>query len=882
MVAYCVTALGGGTCIDSACLSRHDISRCDICGCSLPNLILEQHQNGKKHIRNLASQGPRNLGTPQQVPPSQLDHQNPQPAPPPNTLPPSGSTPDTIIASDPRLTVSHKGGLDFKVQGTGNAGNLSFSPASLTILIEKTDMISSLSIHSIVPTPNSCFSASQVGETAVIRHKKPRRILVSFQAPHAGTFRASLKITFSDKSRQSDGEFSVIRELLGRAILPGIPASAEDRSNSATGDTVVASEDTGITVSHESGLQFSLERSQSNVQFTPQTEELVIEKSSRSPLVSFETATVRLPDGSTASCFSAEFHGSSKWAKPKSRRTITVSFAPQQEGLYEAILELTFRNHKRKADFVIQRTLRGVAKQPARGHARSSGSFPANDWADDHASLSSDEEEDLPDSDGTGISVSDEDGVYFGIVERRRTNGPFATPMASLTIQHAKGFPAVTFLKAKINTLDNSDPSFIARFEGDTQTIQPSTESAVQIIFNPKFEGQFEAILELIFYDNHRSTRFVVRRRLRAIAGSVEDHKHFESFSQEHRPRKSRKLPDYELPPIVQAAVDNATEEQPYDKEVPHLIHILRPKELSMDTYAQYFKALLNVDEGHQQRDLMDQPPFEVEVQKNRERYSVEIENKDEDLLPEVIIGDFLWLDDKQDDIRYEARITNADVFTKMPAQFDLYRGATFILRFRLNRITLRRQYHALASSFGSLRRLLFPIVTDIKPLQHSRKLKSSWQTRISAMMLSSCRHNFDLTTAKRERSIHHLRASWNGKNFHCCREYCATCTPRCGVKILACTPSNAAADLLVERLAAAGLNSDELFRLNAYSRYEEDIPEDVQGFSVFPDRAKLLAHRVVLCTCSTAGSLQTLNIPVGHFSHIIVDEAAQAEEPLR
>jgi helicase MOV-10 len=89
------------------------------------------------------------------------------------------------------------------------------------------------------------------------------------------------------------------------------------------------------------------------------------------------------------------------------------------------------------------------------------------------------------------------------------------------------------------------------------------------------------------------------------------------------------------------------------------------------------------------------------------------------------------------------------------------------------------------------------------------------------------------------------------------------------GVRVLACTPSNAAADLLLERLAAAGLDSDQLYRLNAYSR-EEDVPDDVQPFSVIPGRAKLLAFRVVLSTCSSAGMLQTLNVPVGHFSHIV------------
>jgi helicase MOV-10 len=97
-----------------------------------------------------------------------------------------------------------------------------------------------------------------------------------------------------------------------------------------------------------------------------------------------------------------------------------------------------------------------------------------------------------------------------------------------------------------------------------------------------------------------------------------------------------------------------------------------------------------------------------------------------------VIVGDYLWLDDIQDDIRYEARITRADIFSRrqdrvtvlkmslrLPIEFNPYRGAQFILRFRLNRITLRRQYHALASFTTPLRRLLFPSTADIKPMQY-------------------------------------------------------------------------------------------------------------------------------------------------------------------
>ena len=91
-------------------------------------------------------------------------------------------------------------------------------------------------------------------------------------------------------------------------------------------------------------------------------------------------------------------------------------------------------------------------------------------------------------------------------------------------------------------------------------------------------------------------------------------------------------------------------------------------------------------------------------------------------------LGNFLWLDDIQDDIRYEARVTDIKVFTRrhvvvlkvsfrLPTYFSLHRGAKFVLRFRNNRATLCRQYHALTTSFAP-RRLLFPTVSDIKPMR--------------------------------------------------------------------------------------------------------------------------------------------------------------------
>ena len=37
---------------------------------------------------------------------------------------------------------------------------------------------------------------------------------------------------------------------------------------------------------------------------------------------------------------------------------------------------------------------------------------------------------------------------------------------------------------------------------------------------------------------------------------------------------------------------------------------------------------------------------------------------------------------------------------------------------------------------------------------------------------------------------------------------------------------------------------------------------------------------RVVVSTCMTAGILYALGLPVGHFSHVVIDEAGQATEP--
>ncbi|NWH79231.1 M10L1 helicase, partial [Piaya cayana] len=105
--------------------------------------------------------------------------------------------------------------------------------------------------------------------------------------------------------------------------------------------------------------------------------------------------------------------------------------------------------------------------------------------------------------------------------------------------------------------------------------------------------------------------------------------------------------------------------------------------------------------------------------------------------------------------------------------------------------------------------------------------------------------------------------------------------------RILACAPSNSAADLLCQRLIK-DFAPRYVYRLIASSRNYQEVPADIrpccnwdekQSCYWYPSKKHLGCYRIIITTLVTAGRLVSANFPAGFFSHVFIDECGQAVE---
>lgn len=105
--------------------------------------------------------------------------------------------------------------------------------------------------------------------------------------------------------------------------------------------------------------------------------------------------------------------------------------------------------------------------------------------------------------------------------------------------------------------------------------------------------------------------------------------------------------------------------------------------------------------------------------------------------------------------------------------------------------------------------------------------------------------------------------------------------------RVLACAPSNSAADVIALRLSEV-FKKHELFRFYAPSREKGAVPpallpytfEIGDGTFSHPALDTVKSYRVIVSTCISAAFASGIGVQHGHFSHVFIDEAGQATEP--
>ncbi|XP_048791082.1 RNA helicase Mov10l1 isoform X1 [Lagopus muta] len=100
--------------------------------------------------------------------------------------------------------------------------------------------------------------------------------------------------------------------------------------------------------------------------------------------------------------------------------------------------------------------------------------------------------------------------------------------------------------------------------------------------------------------------------------------------------------------------------------------------------------------------------------------------------------------------------------------------------------------------------------------------------------------------------------------------------------RILVCAPSNAATDLICLRLHQSNLlKPGAMVRVNATYRSIEHVDDMVKPYCKDGDDIwKAVWFRIVITTCCSAGMFYQTGTRLGHFTHVILDEAGQASEP--
>ncbi|KAK0204297.1 P-loop containing nucleoside triphosphate hydrolase protein [Desarmillaria ectypa] len=418
--------------------------------------------------------------------------------------------------------------------------------------------------------------------------------------------------------------------------------------------------------------------------------------------------------------------------------------------------------------------------------------------------------------------------------------------------------------------------------------------------------GRASDRLDLVFEDLNLRTQFLIARPIHLIVGSKADHKALKPKSAYVPRERTSRHPELS---IVEGVRPPALTVIPYSIPLPFadipnplldtissgtvseitrkLKELFLPQSIDTNSYGRFYQVLLWVEEHKQSYDLHCYDIKDAPVTRRNQYYDLRVPGLAEKR-PSVLIGDNILVrkKDAPEGHWFSGGVHNVMLETvglRFSPKFQVSKTDRFHIRFKLNRIPLRRQHQALETAFAP-GRLLLPLATHI--LQPSPAVP--WSA-INPLIDTNARQRqaVDCIIRRRPGTVPFVifGPPGTGKTVTVVEAILQILRINPNARILACAPSNSAGDLIAQRLKA--LSKDKLFRFYAPSRPKIAVPADLQPYTfmksehyAIPNCERVKQFKVIVATCVSAAVFFNIGVQRGHFTHIFIDEAGQATEP--
>lgn len=316
---------------------------------------------------------------------------------------------------------------------------------------------------------------------------------------------------------------------------------------------------------------------------------------------------------------------------------------------------------------------------------------------------------------------------------------------------------------------------------------------------------------------------------------------------------------------------------------------------LNETSYKDFWRLLLHAEEHQLETDIRHYDMGGVTLRQlpSKKLFELRVPGLEENR-PSVIQGDRIFLRQEGVSFEYEGHVDTVQEDKVWLLLHDTFigrymKGMKFDVRFTIGRFPMRNMHRAVDLALNKAN----PLLPYIFP-QDSQLIPKS-----AALPNIRCKNKKIEENKEQLTAVQHIIAGSSGA-----APYLVFGPPGTGKtvtvveaikqvyqlyntsKIIATAPSNAAADLLAERLKEH-IQRRDILRIHASSRNVKNIPESIKGISnlengryIYPKLDRLEQYRILVVTLVSSGRLVSAGFPLGHFTHVFIDEAGQAMEP--